>query len=165
MVVGSKPTSGSKLHIRAVKSFDAVRKNLESLDHSMLWTLSKCPVYVRCRTKGANSRSPSATSGVEGVRHTSIILPILAAKCLPEGAKARAVTSPRKEKWYRAIRRGTFVRIARPSSSTERRRFPRGLRASRIIFLRCANGRVYDLELGCMISPNFARLIPAWSHT
>lgn len=40
-----------------------------------------------------------------------------------------------------------FVRMARPFSSTERSRLPRGLSARRAMFVRCANGRVYDLEL------------------
>jgi len=120
----------------------------------MLRTESKCPVYTLCRTNGANSRSPSATSGVEGVCHTSICLPMPAAKCRPDGEKARAETSPLKEKWYRTTLRGIFVRTARPSSSTESRRFPRGFKASRATFLRCANGRVYDLLLVVTVSNN-----------
>lgn len=51
-----------------------------------------------------------------------------------------------------AIRRGRFVRIARPSSSTESKRFPLGFRARRCMFLRCANGRVCDLLLQVMLS-------------
>lgn len=39
------------------------------------------------------------------------------------------------------------MRIARPSSSIESRRFPFGVNPSRIIFFRCANGRVCDLLL------------------
>jgi hypothetical protein len=162
-VVGTKPSSGSALHIREVRSLDVLKKNRESADHSMLVTLSKCPVYTLCLTNGANSSSPSSTSGVEGVCHNSIFRPIPTAKCRPEGANASAVTSPRSEKWYRAIRRGTFVRIARPSSSTESKRFPRGFNASRAIFLRCAKGRVCDFELD--LRSAFAILELAESHT
>ena len=46
-----------------------------------------------------------------------------------------------------AIRRWKLVSIARPSSSIESRRFPRGARAMRDIFLRWENGKVYDLLL------------------
>lgn len=42
---------------------------------------------------------------------------------------------------------GMFVSIARPFSSTERSRLPRGFSARRAMFVRCANGREYDLEL------------------
>lgn len=54
---------------------------------------------------------------------------------------------PLKEKWCKVTRRGKLVSIARPSSSTESRRFPRGFRAMRDIFLRWENGSVYDLSL------------------
>jgi hypothetical protein len=102
---------------------------------------------MRCRTKGANSRSPPATSGVAGVCHTSIWRPRPTAKCRPEGEKDSAVASAPREKWYRTIRRGTFVSIARPSSSTERSRLPRGFSARREMLFRWAKGSVYDLEL------------------
>ena len=54
-------------------------------------------------------------------------------------------------------RRGRLVRIARPSSSMERSRFPFGLRARRAMFLRCANGRVCDLLL-TILSDLFNRI-------
>lgn len=93
--------------------------------------------------KGANSNPPYVfESGVEGVCHTSIFLPMLAAKYRPHGENSRAVTAARKEKWYMAILRGKFVRIARPSSSTDSRRLPLGFRARRCMFFRWANGRV-----------------------
>src|ERR1700761_3990647 len=38
--VGTKPPSGSKLHILAVRSLDVLKKNLESLDHSKCVTSS-----------------------------------------------------------------------------------------------------------------------------
>src|ERR1700759_818669 len=38
--VGTKPPSGSKLHILAVRSLDVLRKNLESLDHCKCVTSS-----------------------------------------------------------------------------------------------------------------------------
>lgn len=44
-------------------------------------------------------------------------------------------------------RRGTFVRMACPSSSTDSKRLPRGVRPMRAMFFRCANGRVYDVFL------------------
>lgn len=47
-----------------------------------------------------------------------------------------------------AIRRRKLVRMARPSSSTVRRRLPREVRSSRAMFLRWAKGRVQDLLLG-----------------
>src|SRR3569833_1258394 len=146
--VGVKPSTGFRLHILVVRSFEALRKNLESLDHSICLTSSKWPVCVWCLTKGANSTSPSGwASGVEGTCQTSSFFPRPTAKYRPEGEKARAVTDARKEKWYRAMRRGTFVKIACPSSSTERRRLPRGVKPSVEMFLRWANGRVYDLLL------------------
>jgi hypothetical protein len=50
----SNPTSGFKLHIIAVRSFDEDRKNLESVDHCMLWTSSVCFTYFPvCLTNGA----------------------------------------------------------------------------------------------------------------
>ena len=97
---------------------------------------------------GANSNSPSAFwSGVEGVYQTSICLPTPTAKCRPDGENARAVTGDLKEKWCKAILLGTFVKIARPSSSTVSSRLPRGVRPILAMFFRCANGRVCDLLL------------------
>jgi hypothetical protein len=58
-----------------------------------------------------------------------------------------AETSSPREKWYRTMRRGTLVSMARPSSSTERRILPRGFSARREMFFRWANGSVCDLEL------------------
>src|SRR6478736_9361256 len=98
--VGVKPSSGFKLHIRAVRSLEVVRKNRESLDHSIWLTVSKWPVCVWYRTKGANSSSPSAeASGVEGTCQTSILRPSPTAKWRPEGENESAVTEDRKEKW------------------------------------------------------------------
>ncbi len=51
-------------------------------------------------------------------------------------------TEDLKEKWCRASRRGKFVRMARPSSSIDIRRFPREFRARREMFWRCEKGRV-----------------------
>ena len=45
------------------------------------------------------------------------------------------------------MRLGTFVKMAWPSSSTESKRLPFGVRPRRAIFFRWANGRVYDLLL------------------
>jgi hypothetical protein len=81
------------------------------------------------------------------VCHTSIWRPTPTAKYRPEGEKERAEIAPLKEKLCRTILRGTFVKIVRPSSSTERRRLPRGVRASLVIFFRCANGNVCDVLL------------------
>jgi hypothetical protein len=100
--------------------------------------------------KGANSSpfsEPAFDSRTGGVFQTSIKRPRPTAKWRPDGEKAKAVTVPWKEKWCKVIRRGKLVSIARPSSSTESRRFPRGVRAMRDIFLWWENGRVYDLLL------------------
>lgn len=106
---------------------------------------------------GANSNPPSVfESGVEGVCHSSIFLPMPAAKYRPHGENSRAVTAVRKEKWYMAILRGRFVRMARPSSSTESRRFPLGFNARRCMFFRWANGRVCDLLLRALLSLRFS---------
>ena len=97
---------------------------------------------------GANSNSPSTFwSGVEGVCQTCICRPTPTAKWRPEGENASAETGDLKVKWWRAIRRGTLVNIAWPSSSTESSRLPRGVRPSLVIFFRCAKGRVWDLLL------------------
>ena len=136
------------LHILVVRSFDELRKNRESLDHSICRTSSKWPVWVWCRTNGANSSSPSAfESGVEGTCQTSNFRPSPAAKNRPEGENESAVTRALKEKWYSATRRGTLVRMAWPSSSTDSRRLPWGVRPSLEMFFLWANGRVYDLLL------------------
>ena len=144
-VVGTNPSSGFKLHIRAVRSFAADRKKRESLDHSILWTVSWWPACRWCSTKGAKSRpSSSSAPGVEGVCHTSISLPIPTAKWRPEGENAKAETRRLKEKWCRGSLRGKLVRMAWPSSSTVRSRFPRGLRARQEILRRWEKGRVSD---------------------
>jgi hypothetical protein len=73
--------------------------------------------------------------------------PTPTAKCLPDEANDKAVTEDLKEKWCKTILRGTFVKIARPSSSIESNKLPRGVTPIRVIFFRCANGRVCDLLL------------------
>lgn len=57
------------------------------------------------------------------------------------------MTCDLKEKWYIEMRRWTFVRMAWPSSSTERRRLPFGVSPIRDMFLRWAKGKVCDLFL------------------
>lgn len=147
-VVGSNPSSGSKLHTRAVRSLDAVSRKRESLDHSIVWILSKCAARSRCRTNGANSISPLVSvPGVEGVCQICRRLPTPTAKCRPDGENLREVTRPLKEKWWMAMRRWKLVRIARPVSSTVSRRFPRGDRSRRSMFVRCEKGRVYEVFL------------------
>lgn len=98
-VVGSNPSSGSKLHIRAVKSFEAVSKKRESLDHSRCSMESKCPAKSRCKTNGANSSSPLLSDpGVDGVCQNCNRLPTPTAKNRPDGENLSVDTRPLKEK-------------------------------------------------------------------
>lgn len=147
-VVGSNPSSGSKLHTRAVKSLEAVRRKRESRDHSMFWTVSKCAARSRWRTNGANSISPLVSEpGVEGVCQICKRLPTPTAKWRPDGENFRADMRDLKEKWWMAMRRWKLVKIARPFWSTVNSRLPLGERSRRSILVRWEKGSVYEVLL------------------
>src|SRR5688572_28101668 len=76
------------------------------------------------------------------MHQTSIRRRRAAAKYLPHGENARAVSGDLKLKWYSSNPENKCVRMERPSSSTERRTLPLVESAILETFLRCANGKV-----------------------